>query len=392
MTSAGNIFSTARRRGQILIPSLLVIPSLMIFIYLLFETTKISREKIRQQFAIDSAAFIQMGDYTNLLNRTAYVNGAFPYRIFKEKYSCGGGENNYTNTSGSGNTCAYKAMYDAFAFPQDDEDSASSEEPVTKDDDSLWNINFKQGPDSAGHDPRKDYYKKNPDTQVNIPLYTLITSEQGANLDLGWDAASAVYQFYANVYGLLGAVEESQYTVFERLTTSFNFFRKSYYLNASTQECTNNPAGCGEQGLRGANSFFAKQIRRDNNFLIHYVQKIEFHAKVYTGGWPSPYYLGRSNPPMDMTETDPKGLFQIATVKKSILKDLGNGLDIYQGWTAPKNYFNIDFNQVSACHETGKPCVHVKVATQCPKLTDNQNPNNCVWPDPTPKYQTRMYP
>ena len=80
------LFRTAARAGQILIPSLLIIPSLLLFVYLLFETTKLSREKIRQQFAVDSAAFIQMSDYTNLLNRTAYVNGAFPSRIFKEMY------------------------------------------------------------------------------------------------------------------------------------------------------------------------------------------------------------------------------------------------------------------------------------------------------------------
>ena len=80
------------RRGQILLPSLFVIPSLLIFVYLLFETTKISREKIRQQFAVDSASFIQMGDYTNLLNRTAYVNGPFPHRIFRERYSCPPGD------------------------------------------------------------------------------------------------------------------------------------------------------------------------------------------------------------------------------------------------------------------------------------------------------------
>ena len=78
----------ARRAGQLLIPALFVVPSLLLFVYLLFETTKVSREKIRQQFAVDSAAFIQMGDYTNLFNRTAYVNGAFPYRIFKEAYEC----------------------------------------------------------------------------------------------------------------------------------------------------------------------------------------------------------------------------------------------------------------------------------------------------------------
>ena len=385
-----------KRRGQILIPSLLVIPSLMIFIYLLFETTKISREKIRQQFAIDSAAFIQMGDYTNLLNRTAYVNGAFPYRIFKEKYGCGGGNNSYTNTSGNGNTCAYKMLYEAFGFPMDENDQVDSENPVDEDENAVWKIKFKQGPDVNGKDPRADFYDKNPANVPDIQLFSLITITQAADVDIYWDAATAVYTFYANVYGLLGAVEESQVTVFMRLTDTFNFFRKSYLLNAGSAECNNNPAGCGQQGLSGNNSFNQKKIvwtpGGGGNFFMHYIKKIEYHAKVLTGGFPKPYWPGVTKDPMDMTQTSPYGLFQLATVERGILKDLGNGLDVYQGWDAPKNYFNVDFNKLAACHETNRPCVHARIATQCPKLKDSQFPNNCVWPDPTPKYQTRLYP
>jgi hypothetical protein len=108
----------SRRRGQILIPSLLIIPSLLLFVYLLFETSKVSREKIRQQFAVDSAAFIQMGDYTNLLNRTAYVDGAFPYRIFKEAYECPP-EKPLSLADGSvEQICPYDMLYAAGAFPK----------------------------------------------------------------------------------------------------------------------------------------------------------------------------------------------------------------------------------------------------------------------------------
>ena len=45
------------RRGQIVIPAMLMFPTLFLFVYLIYETAKLSREKIRHQFAIDAAAF-----------------------------------------------------------------------------------------------------------------------------------------------------------------------------------------------------------------------------------------------------------------------------------------------------------------------------------------------
>src|SRR5574344_1870691 len=136
--------SNMRRRGQILIPSLLVIPSLLIFVYLLFETTKISREKIRQQFAIDSAVFIQMGDYTNLFNRTAYVNGSFPYRIFKEQFGCSDSAYQTENTNGSGQKkCIYDMLYENGAFPANKEDTDShSNEAKIDEASNVWKIVF----------------------------------------------------------------------------------------------------------------------------------------------------------------------------------------------------------------------------------------------------------
>jgi hypothetical protein len=58
----------------------------MLFVYLIFDTAKLSREKIRHQFAIDAAVFVEMTNYSDFLNRTAYVNGAFPMRIFDEGF------------------------------------------------------------------------------------------------------------------------------------------------------------------------------------------------------------------------------------------------------------------------------------------------------------------
>jgi hypothetical protein len=372
------------RRGQILIPSLLVIPSLLLFVYLLFETTKLSREKIRQQFAVDSAAFIQMGDYTNLLNRTAYVNGAFPYRIFKEAYECPP-ESPMQMASGSGEKCPFDMMYEAGAFPKAKDDVKGSQPTqAIFDGKGKWEIAFDE--------TARPEFKDNPTSKVDKPLFALITEDQGVKVMLEWGTAIGYYKFYAQVYSLLGSVEKSQWTVFERLTDGFNFFRKSYYLNANTPDCVNNPTTCGNDGLYSSGGFYENKLIRDTNFFMHYVQKILFYAKVFTGASLPPYYLGKTNPPMDMTTMDADGLFQLATITDDKLKKLGNGLDVYQGWELPENYFNAKAAILNAtkCKEAGgKPCVHALITTQCPQLAGG---NNCVWPNPTPKYQTRLYP
>lgn len=351
------------RRGQFIIPSVLVIPSLFLFVYLIFETAKLSREKIRHQFAIDSAAFIQMGDYTNLFNRTAYVNGTFPYRVFKEVYECP--PNDYLQrTDDTGEECPYDMLYKAGNFPKYAGD-VSGEPPTTLDGESKWDIRFSGA--RAGMNANPPEF---PDT------LTLIMEQQALKLYIFWDPIIGVYKFYAQFYTLLGSIEKSQITVFERLTENFNFFRKSYYLN--TGECRKNPGTCASDGVAN----FKRIGEKEGNFHMHYINKIKFWAKVPQSGIP-PYYHGKTNPPIDIK------LFQLATVDNSALKAAGDGYQIYQGWDVAPNYFGIDFNKLVACPETGRPCVHAMVASQCPDLGSG---NNCVWPYPTPKYQTRLYP
>ncbi len=355
----------ALRRGQIIIPSLLVIPSLFLFVYLIFETAKLSREKIRHQFAVDSAAFIQMGDYTNLFNRTAYVNGTFPYRVFKEVYECPPNDH-LQKTDGNGQECPFDMLYRAGNFPKYSGDIQGAA-PTQLDDEKKWDIRF--------HGTRGAMNKNPPDFDETL---TLVTEQQGIKLYVFWDPIIGVYKFYAQFYTLLGQIEKSQITVFERLTENFNFFRKSYYLN--TGECREgNAAGCAEDGVSG---FKANAIREDDNFHMHYIEKIRFWAKVPQSGIP-PYYVGKTNPSIDIK------LFQLATIDNLTLENAGNGYHIYQGWDVDSNYFNVDFNAEVPCTNMSRPCVHAMVASQCPDLGSG---NNCVWPSPTPKYQTRLYP
>jgi hypothetical protein len=353
------------RRGQLIIPSVLVVPSLLLFVYLIFETAKLSREKIRHQFAIDSAAFIQMGDYTNLFNRTAYVNGTFPYRVFKEVYECPPNDT-LKPTGTNSEECPYDTFYEAGNFPKYSGD-VSGEPPVALDSKGKWDIKFA---------PARSGMNQNP--PVVPDKLTMVTEQQGLRLFLFWDPMIGVYKFYAQFYTLLGSIEKSQITVFERLTENFNFFRKSYYLN--TGECRNNPGSCAEEGVSG---FKANAIRSGNNFHMHYINKIEFWAKFPKTGGFKPYGQGSTDPPIDIK------LFQLASIDNSALKAAGRGYEVYQGWDVQSNYFDIDFNKLVPCNNMSRPCVHAMVASQCPDLGSG---NNCVWPNPTPKYSTRLYP
>ncbi len=356
----------SRTAGQIIIPSVLIIPSLLLFVYLLFEITKLSREKIRHQFATDSAAFIEMTNYSDFFNRTAYVNGSFPHRIFKEAYDCPPNEH-YQMTSGGGSICPYDMLYEAGCFPRyEGDDSEGAMDRMSK-----WPIKFDDARAGMNQNPPQF------DTMLKF-----VTEDQGIKIYIFWDAVAGdkgLYRFYAQVYNLLGSVETSQKTVFERLTENFNFFRKSYYLN--TGECQQNPGVCGDDGLA---EFKANRVHP----VLHFIDTLKFWAKVPRSGLP-PYYLGVTDPPLDMPGP---GLFQLATVPDAELAPLKTGFEVYQGWDAPSNYFGIDVNKLASKNCSGKisgtrPCVHARIASQCPAGN-----NNCVWPDPTPKYQTRLYP
>jgi hypothetical protein len=293
-------------------------------------------------------------------------------------------------------------LYAAGAFPKSKSDVKGAQ-PTPLDGNGKWEIEFdaaaRPGANNNPSDISQSPGIRNQDSRypANEDTLALITYRQAGGLPKGegimleWGTAIGYYKFYAQVYSLLGTVEESQYTVFERLTANFNFFRKSYYLNANTAQCVENPQSCGNDGVFSPGGFNMKKISKDNNtFFMHYIQKIVFYAKVFTGGSIPPFFLGRTTPPMDMTTMSSDGLFQLATIPSGMLDDLGRGLHVYQGWDAPSNYFNVDFNTLAKCKETGRPCVHALVSSQCPQLTSAGN--NCVWPNPTPKYQTRLYP
>ncbi|MGC9070951.1 MAG: hypothetical protein ACP5IO_06555 [Elusimicrobiales bacterium] len=372
-----------RRKAQLLLPSVLVIPSLIIFIYLLYETTKISREKIRTQFALDSAAFVQMQDYTNFLNRTAYVNGAFPYRIFKEEWDCRTSQDFLQRTDDRGMVCPYTMFWEQGVFPSWKDDVIGQPPPSSHFDNAgKWEIEYNQQPTELVENPRpQNLNTSNPSFPDEL---IFINPKQAQRIYIFWDPSLNYYKFYAQVYLTLGTVEEAQFAVFQRLTEKMSFFRKSFYLNAATKKCQDYPETCGDEALSGSG---LRKWQRDSDVKLHYVKRMKWWAKYRLGGLP-PYEIARTEPPVEFPEP---GLFQLTTVEPSLLRQSGLGYELYHPVDVGNNYFNINFDAKSwkECADERHPCVHAKITTQCPDL---YSMNNCVWPNPTPKYQTRLYP
>ncbi|MBI3505142.1 MAG: Tad domain-containing protein [Proteobacteria bacterium] len=358
------------QRGQIVIPALFVLPSLFLFVFLIFETAKLSREKIRHQFALDAAAFVEMTNYSDFLNRSAYVNGAFPQRIFEEGFK-------NTMIDRKNNTSPrslYDIMYDDGDFPRTDQAQPLDPHPV-------WFIQY------GGQDANAPAKNANPPDfshackDVPDPYCLDIISKQDAvDYWLSWDDAQDIYKLYVQIYQLLGSVEDAQYSVFQRLTSSHNFFRKSYWLNTG-----DNVNAAAEGSI-----YFSNHQFRPKPYCI---SEVMIYGNKPTSNAFQPYQIYAPQNPIPMPPSiqgcSPPGLFQVEAIPDADLRSMKQssalspypGYAIVQHWQAPPNYFRVNFNQLM---EDGRPKVHATVSLG---LTGGS-----LWPNPTPKFQTELFP
>lgn len=356
------------RRGQIVMPTMFILPSLMLFVYLIYETAKLSREKIRHQFAIDAAAFVEMTNYSDFLNRSAYVNGAFPMRIFREgfhdtPFDCQG------RAGCPGPRPLDDILYDEGDFPRSISDPTKMEYTT----ETTWDIGY--GMKGAG---------KNADPPDVPETLTMISMDAAKLWWINWEDANQIYKLYVQIYQLLGSVESAQYSVLKRLSAGHNFLKKSYWLNTGGPEALNEAADAvisfdvASGGFNSAVKFWCSQ-------------KMLFHGNALTHSWGQPYQIWASDPPPDLPSTisECTGLFQVVTVDRPVVRRMSDvssggypGWPVQTRWTAPNNYFSIDFNRLMP---EGRPLVHATVSI-------GYGPFTSVWPNPTPKYQVRLFP
>lgn len=371
--------SLRSRAGQIVIPALFVFPSLMLFVYLIYETAKLSREKIRHQFALDAAAFVEMTNYSDFLNRTAYVNGPFPMRIFEEGFKnvcidCDMKRDCKAYPPCSKGKSVWDILWGNGAFPRAADKNKSEYPPSAK----VWDIGF--APVTTKQD----------DEPVAEAVIEVLKNQDADMFWINWDDANNIYKLYVQIYQLLGSVEEAQWSVLTRLTDQHSFFKKSYWLN------TGDPIAEADAGAMAFHNAVGGSWSSTSIVSPKCHQKITFWGNKPTGSAFQPWLLHRPENPVPLPESIKGcgGLFAVMHVKNDILKKLQeanpndgkysfakSGIGIKQSWTAPGNFFNHDFNNNE--FQGNRPFVHVTVGL---------GPYGRVWPNPTPKFQVRTYP
>jgi len=396
-----------RRLGQVIIPALFLFPTLMLFVYLIYETAKLSREKIRHQFAIDAAVFVEMTNYSDFLNRTAYVNGAFPMRIFDEgfydtKLDCD------MKSGCTGPKSLWWILCRRGVFPMRSGDCASRQDYTTE---KSWDIRY--GGDGAAKNSSPPSSIESETCHGGAsPCITILT---GLNPDddankfwLNWDDANQIYKLYVQIYQLLGSVEDAQYSVLMRLAAQHNFLKKSYWLNTGSD--LNGAAAAARLFDSGMGSWTL-----GSNLKYYCYQYVNFYGNKPTGSMFQPWQVfSPEGGPVRMASpiNQCSGLFQLMWVSDGITgvhngnpshdgklnaavtsSQYGSrGVQVNQPWggsgdnfVVSKNYFNHDF---AGDFPGGGPWVHVSVAID----GYGTGTKASVWPNPTPKFQVRTYP
>lgn len=352
-----NIFAPVKNtKAQIALSVVWLVMTILLVIYLLFETTKVSKEKIRHQFALDTSAFVEMSSLSQYLNATAYVNGAFPFRLFRDFFEAGNPklnpDLNSESNAGLEPVSLYDYYYQAGAFPAMS-DYTSSPKPT----DTKWDLHYYG-------DTRKDWEKETP-TLDEDKFYPINSEEIAKTHEVFWDID--VLKLYFMVYYYLGNIYEDQKKVYERLVKDNEFFRKGYFYNTGICSLSE----CGKEGAQILKNYFIKTEPL-------YISKMRIFYK-------NPNETEPRQVDLDLKEKDLMGgrLFQFAYLARGSrekLHELYKGIDLTQHFTLSRNYFNINLKKYN-------PRVHTKVALQC-----TNESNNCLWPAPTSKYQVRLYP
>lgn len=327
----------SKNKGQIAIPALLAFPVIFLLVFLIMQVNRLSREKIRQQFSLDVAATVETEQYTDLLNRMAYINGIFPQRIFRDAYGD-----------------AWYYFYLAGMYP-------GTTQPTTE---NTQNWGIRYGPGRAG--------ENKPNPAINMGLLSLAPPSRAIPTA---DDVSQLSVDYIQVFQWLGRVAVHQKEVFEKLTQNKHpIARKALWTNLTQAEdrgCESGaPAECYEDT---AEPFPHLNIR------LHYIDGYRVPCHCPGGGVCVIYFGGDtvvgSVEGQSFSFTEPS-LFQLETVPRSDLERLKDGWEVRHNWIPPPNSYGVDFGSMVS------PYVRGFVAVS----------GGEIWPDPMPRFRGRLRP
>ena len=362
------------RKAQILLPSVLLAPIFILVIYLLFETAKVSMAKVRHQFALDNAAYSQMSSASTYLNAMAMLNGPLPYRVMLG-YNNGQALKKKQGSDTPDKLTIFDLFYKGGAFPSigPDHENGINNPPKPEQDD--WDVKYYDGEYLDDGATRAAWQKETPSQPGDdfLPVMSKKLTSDVYFMVNGQDTeGQAAIVGYLETYLRVGSIYKSQDYVFKEVSKNAVMFRKAYYLNVN--DCKRDD--CARQS--------ASQIRQFLNLKTKpfELNKIRFYMSEASAR--GDYNTGTKDLDFEAEKTLKEKLFQFAYLdggSRSKLKSLAHGILLKQTFKLPRNHFNINLEQKY------KPYVRNRVVLSCPR-----NGNNCVWPNPVPKYSITLEP
>lgn len=370
------------RRAQIMLPSVLLAPIFILVIWLLFETAKVSMTKVRHQFALDNAAYSQVSSASTYLNAVSMVNGPLPFRVMRYY-----GDKKLDSKEGNSNITIFELFYKSGAVPSllgDQDGSQANFRPPQQSTD--WKAYYvKETADGEGTQAqsrdgqpvlisRKDWEKEQPslpgDNMVRLISENLVNNYHFPAGKLG----IPVLTQYISMYVYDGSIYKSQDYVYKEVSKNLVMFREAYFLNVSN--CKRSE--CGRESAAKLRPFLnlRTQPLEIENFQVFFSDGGATRGTTHGGAIASE---------LKATELlQGQKLFQFAFLtpdSRTKLRALQRGILLKQKFQLPRNHFNINLEQKY------KPFVRTKVSLACPR-----NSNNCVWPNPLPKYNVTLDP
>lgn len=368
------------RRAQLLLPAVLLLPLFVLVIYLLVEVTKVSIAKVRHQFALDNAAYSQMTTVSVFLNAVGLLNGPLPYRVLKtyqEPLKVVDKQNLYRN---SDNWTVFDLFFQAGAVPtvSSNYDKGALRNPPPNPDSTDWGVHYAkyEGIEAIKDDNGKPMYdrsawEKETPEEIKDPVHIMnkemVDKHYVPSKKVGLPAIEA----YLNTYVQVGDTYNLQKDLYQKLIKNAGMFREGYFLNVD--DCKKGE--CARQSASKLVQFLSIPTKRqETDDFVVYVS-----ASDMAGGTG-----GAITIPLKMSEMEAGPLFLFAYVDgsgRSRLRALKRGVTLKQNFPLPRNHFNIDLASKY------KPYVRDTVILNCPRSN-----NNCVWPNPLPKYNVILRP
>lgn len=359
------------RQAQILLPAVMLAPIFILVIYLLFETSKLSMTKVRQQFALDNAAYAQMSTASTYLNATAMVNGNLPYRVMRTMNTPLTAKKTSTMTD---KLTVFDVFYRAGAFASSGPDHAEKAivNPIPAAESNDWDFQYygtkrknwmKEEPSDANEDMEK--------SEKEGGQYYVLSDKEIADNYFFSATKGGLDQIknYLTIFIRTGSIYASQNYVYKDTVKKSRMFREAIFLN--TKDCRKSE--CGQQGAAVLNRFELKTVPFE-------IERGRFYVTADYQG--SSYHSGAYPIDLDFNSIIKTKLFQFAYLdasSRSRLKQLARGVTLKQKYVVPENRFNIN---VTARYQ---PYVKNTVYVTCPR-----SGNNCLWPNPLPKYSVKV--